>query len=115
MVRDRGKPVRGIRASQVSRLVDLIGYQEGSVVSRTIIDRKAGTVTLFAFDEDQGLSEHKASFDALVNVIDGEVEVVISGKVLQLKAGEAVIMPANKPHALRAIKRFKMLLTMIRS
>jgi quercetin dioxygenase-like cupin family protein len=113
--RDRGQPVRGISASRVSRLADLISYQEGSVVSRAIIDRKAGTVTLFAFDAGQGLSEHKAPFDALVDVLDGEVEVVISGKALQLKAGEVIMLPANKPHALRAVQRFKMLLTMIRS
>lgn len=85
------------------------------MVSRTIIDRRAGTVTLFAFDEDQGLSEHAAPFDALVHVIDGEADVTLFGKALRLKSGEMVILPANKPHALRAAKRFKMLLTMIRS
>lgn len=96
------------------RLVDLIDYMSGSVVSRTIIDKETGTVTLFAFDDGQGLSEHTAPFDALVYTLDGEVEVTISGKIVQLKKGEMVIMPANKPHALKAIKRFKMLLTMIR-
>jgi quercetin dioxygenase-like cupin family protein len=96
------------------KLSDLIEYQEGSVVSRTIVDKEAGTVTLFAFDEDQGLSEHTAPFDAIVYNLDGEVEVTISGEPVQLKKGEMVIMPANKPHALKAIKRFKMLLTMIR-
>ena len=96
------------------RLADLIDYQEGSVVSRTIVDKEAGTVTLFAFDECQGLSEHTAPFDALVYGLDGEVEVTISGKAVQLKKGEMVILPANKPHALKATKRFKMLLTMIR-
>lgn len=101
--------------AQVLRLADLAHYQEGSVVSRTIIDRKAGTVTLFAFDEGQGLSEHTAPFDALVYLLDGEAEVVISGKPLRLKKGDMVIMPANKPHALSAVKRFKMILTMIRS
>ena len=100
---------------RVLRLVDLVNYQEGSVVSRTIIDKEAGTVTLFAFDQGEGLSEHKAPFDALVYVIDGEAEVVLSGKPLVLKRGEMVVMPANKSHALRAIKRFKMVLTMIRS
>ena len=114
ITRTRGQPIRGIRASQVSRLAALIGYQEGAVVSRTIIDREAGTLTLFAFDQGQGLSEHRAPFDALVNVIDGEAEVVIAGKYLKLRAGEVILMPANKPHALRAMKRFKMLLTMIR-
>jgi len=96
------------------RLVDLIDYQKGSVVSRTIVDKEAGTVTLFAFDDSQGLSEHTAPFDALVYNLDGEVEVTISGKAVNLKKGEMVIMPANKPHALKATKRFKMLLTMIR-
>ena len=95
------------------RLADLIDYQEGSVVSRTIVDKEAGTVTLFAFDEGQGLSEHTAPFDALVYSLDGKVEVTISGKAVQLKKGEMVIIPANKPHALKATKQFKMLLTMI--
>ena len=96
------------------KLVDLIDYQDESVVSRTIVDKAAGTVTLFAFDEGQGLSEHTAPFDALVHTLDGEVEVTISGKAVQLKKDEMVIMPANKPHALKATKRFKMLLIMIR-
>ena len=99
----------------VSRLVDLVAYQRGSVVSRTIIDKKTGTVTLFSFDEGQGLSEHTAPFDALVHLLDGEAEVSISGKPLHLREGEMVIMPANQPHALKAVKGFKMLLTMIRS
>ncbi len=100
---------------QAIRLIDLADYQEGSVVSRTIIDKKTGTVTFFAFDEGQGLSEHTAPFDALVYLVDGEAEIVISGKPICLKDGEMVIMPANQPHALRAIKKFKMILTMIRS
>ena len=99
--------------AEAVRLVDLIAYQEGSVVSRTIIDKKAGTVTLFAFDEGEGLSEHTAPYDALVYIVDGEAEVTISGKSLLVKEGEMVVMPANKPHALRAVKRFKMVLTMI--
>jgi len=102
-------------ATQVTRLVDLADYQEGSIVSRTIIDKKTGTVTFFAFDKGQGLSEHTAPFDALVYLLDGEAEIVVSGKPFRLKAGEMVIMPANDPHALKAITRFKMLLTMIRS
>ncbi len=101
-------------STQPVMLIDLIDYQEGSVVSRTIVNKDAGTVTLFAFDEGQGLSEHIAPFDALVHTLDGEVEVTISGKAVQLKKGEMVIMPANKPHALKATKRFKMLLTMIK-
>ena len=101
--------------AEASNLEGLIDYQEGSVVSRTIIDKKAGTVTLFAFDEDQGLSEHTAPYDAMVYVIEGEVDVTISGKSVKLKKGEMTIMPANQPHALSAKTRFKMLLTMIKS
>ena len=101
--------------AQPASLIDLIDYQEGSVVSRTIIDKKAGTVTLFAFDEGQGLSEHTAPYDALVYLLDGEANVVISGKPIRLKKGEMTIMPANEPHALKAVTRFKMILTMIRS
>ena len=101
--------------AKASNLRDLIDYQEGSVVSRTLIDKKAGTVTLFAFDEKQGLSEHTAPYDALVYVLDGEVEVTISGKPITLKQGEVTIMPANEPHALAAKTKFKMLLTMIKS
>lgn len=97
------------------KLAELVEYQEGSVVSRTIIDQKTGTLTLFAFAEGQGLSEHTAPFDALVHLLDGEAEVTISGKSYLLTTGETIIMPANKPHALKAIKDFKMLLVMIRS
>ncbi len=111
---DKKQGVENVSAQPVM-LVDLIEYQEGSVVSRTIIDKETATVTLFAFDEGQGLSEHTAPFDALVHTLDGEVEVTISGKKFPLKKGEMIIMPANQPHALKAIKRFKMLLIMIRS
>jgi quercetin dioxygenase-like cupin family protein len=100
---------------QATRLVDLADYQEGSVVSRTVVDKKAGTVTFFAFAEGQGLSEHTAPFDALVYLVEGEAEIVISGKPIHLKGGEMVIMPANQRHALRAIRNSKMILTMIRS
>jgi quercetin dioxygenase-like cupin family protein len=100
---------------QAIRLLNLADYQEGSVVSRTIIDKKAGTVTLFAFVEGQGLSEHTAPFDALVYLLEGEAEIVISGEPIRVKGGEMVIMPANQPHALQAIRNFKMILTMIRS
>jgi len=99
---------------QAIRLTDLADYQEGSLVSRTIIDKKTGTVTFFAFDEGQGLSEHTAPFDALVYLLEGEADIVISGKPIRLKDGEMVIMPANQPHALRAITSSKMILTMIR-
>lgn len=101
-------------AVRVLRLIDLVEYQEGSVVSRAIIDEKMGTVTLFAFDEGQGLSEHTTPYDALVNVLDGEAEIIISGKTFRLKEGEMVIMPANEPHSLNALTKFKMILTMIR-
>ncbi len=100
---------------KVNTLVDIVKYQEESVVSRTLIKKKTGTVTLFAFDEGQGLSEHSAPFDALVCVLDGEVEITISGRPFLLKQGEMIIMPANQPHALKAIKQFKMMLTMIKS
>ncbi len=101
--------------TKVAKLTELVGYQNGSVVSREIISKKTGTVTIFAFDEGQGLSEHTAPFDALVHVFDGEAEISISGKPLRVKQGEMVIMPANQPHALKAIKRFKMMLTMIKA
>ncbi|MFC2014511.1 cupin domain-containing protein [Chloroflexota bacterium] len=100
---------------EVVKLNELVDYQSGSVVSRTIIDKKAGTCTLFAFDEGEGLSEHTAPFDALVHLLDGEAEITISGKSHNLKAGDMIIMPADKPHALRALKRFKMMLVMIKS
>jgi len=102
-------------SDQPLRLVDLIAYQEGSVISRTLLDKEMGTVTLFAFDEGQALSEHTTPFDALVYTLDGQVEVKISGKPFLLKKGEMIIMPANKPHALKATRRFMMLLTMIKS
>ncbi len=101
--------------AEAIRLIDLVDYQEGSIVSRTIIKKKTGTVTLFAFDEGQGLSEHTTPFDALVYILDGEAEITISGKILRLGEGEIVIMPANQPHALKAVKKFKMILTMIKS
>ncbi len=100
---------------RVSLLADLVDYQNGSVVSKTLIKKQTGTVTLFAFDEGQGLSEHTAPFDALVFVLDGEVEIMISGRPYILKKGEMIILPVNEPHSLKAIKKFKMMLTMIRS
>lgn len=100
---------------QALDLKSIISYQEGSVVSKTLVDRGIGTITLFSFDAGQGLSEHTAPFDAFVQIIDGEAEVTISGENQTVKAGEIIIMPADKPHALRADKRFTMLLVMIRS
>lgn len=96
-------------------LAEMVNYQDGAVVSRQITKSEAGNVTLFAFDKDQGLSEHTAPFDALVQVLEGEALVTISGKPFELKAGQAIIMPANEPHALKAAQKFKMLLTMIRA
>ena len=101
--------------SETLKLVEMVGYQEGAVVSRQVTKEEAGNVTLFAFDKDQGLSEHTAPFDALVHVLEGEARVIISGKPFDLQAGDAIIMPANEPHALKAIQKFKMLLTMIRA
>ncbi len=97
------------------QLADNVNYQEGAIVSRTLIDKEAGTVTLFAFDKGQGLSEHTASYDALIQVLEGEANVKISGKTISVKQGEITIMPANHPHALFAVTRFKMLLTMIKA
>jgi quercetin dioxygenase-like cupin family protein len=96
-------------------LAGLVGYQQGSVVSRTIIDKPVGSVTLFAFDQGSGLSEHTAPYDALVLVAEGEAEVSISGQPHAVRQGEFIIMPANQPHALRAVTRFKMLLVMVRA
>ena len=97
------------------KLADLVNYQDGSIISRTIIEKNTGTVTLFAFDEGQGLSEHKAPFDALIFILEGEAEITISGKPYHLKEGEMIIMPANEPHAVKATQKFKMILIMIRS
>jgi quercetin dioxygenase-like cupin family protein len=104
-----------VSKAKVIKVRELIDYQEESVVSRTILESETGTVTLFAFAEGQGLSEHTAPFDALVHLLDGEAEVIISGQSLRVREGELVIMPANEPHALKAVTKFKMLLTMLRS
>ena len=106
---------REMPIAEVVPLNSLVNYQDGAVVSRTLLSRSTGTVTLFAFDEGQGLSEHTAPFDALAHVLEGEAEIVVSGKPLRTTAGAAVLMPANQPHSLKALTRFKMLLTMIRS
>jgi quercetin dioxygenase-like cupin family protein len=100
---------------ETNRLTELVAYQEASVVSRTIIKKKTGTVTAFAFSQGEGLSEHTAPYDALVHVIDGEAEITVSGETFRLKQGEAAVLPADEPHALQAVERFKMVLTMIRS
>jgi len=100
---------------RVVKLADLLGYQEGAVVSRTIVDHKTGTVTLFAFDQGQGLSEHTAPYDALVYLLNGEMEIAVSGKPMRVQEGEMVIMPAGEPHVLRAVEQTKMVLVMVRS
>ena len=99
---------------KIEKLEDLVVYQPGSVISRTIINKDTGTVTLFAFDKGQGLSEHTAPFDAMVHILDGEVEINIAGEKFNLKKDEMIIMPANKPHSLKATDKFKMLLIMIK-
>ena len=98
---------------EVLKLLDLVYYQKGAVVSKTLIDNETGTVSIFAFDEDQKLSEHTVPYDALIYVLEGEVDVTISKKLNKLQKNEAIIMPANKPHALTATKKFKMLLSMV--
>ena len=101
--------------SEAVNLNGMITYQKGSVVSRTLIKKQTGTVTLFAFDQGQALSEHTTPFDAIAHIIDGEAEITVSGKVSHVKAGEIILMPANEPHALKAVKKYKMLLIMIKS
>jgi len=102
-------------SAEVVQLGALVQYQPGAVVSRTLIKRGTGTVTAFAFDAGQGLSEHTAAFDALVQIIEGRAEITIAGKPFQLEANEAILLPANQPHAVAALTPFKMLLTMIRA
>ncbi|MCI5143518.1 MAG: cupin domain-containing protein [Candidatus Electrothrix sp. ATG1] len=99
----------------VKKLTEIADYQEESIVSSTIINKLTGTVTLFAFDKDQSLSEHTASYDALVQVLEGEAEITVSGKLFQVRQGEMLIMPEKEPHTVRAVTRFKMMLTMIKS
>lgn len=108
-------PLRQIASAEVFRVDELVQYQSGAVVSRTLIKHKEGTITAFAFDRGQGLSEHTAAFDALVEVIDGTAEFTISGTPFQLHGGDSILLPANQPHAVTALTPFKMLLTMIRS
>ncbi len=96
-------------------LENLVSYQDGSIVSRTVMNKSTGTVTLFAFDKGQKLSEHTAPFDALVQLLDGSAEIRVSGQVYSMKRGEMIIMPAGEPHSLAAVERFKMMLVMISS
>jgi len=101
--------------SEVLQLAGLVDYNEGSIVSRQIVKGESGNVTLFAFDKDQELNEHTAPFDALVHILEGEAEIRIAGKPFLLVTGDAIIMPANDPHAVKAVSPFKMLLTMVRN
>ena len=107
-------PSLEIPEAQALSLLGLVNYQEGSVVSRVILKRDKGNVTVFAFDQGQGLSEHTSPFDALVQAVEGEAEITVAGDAITLKAGEVLLLPANKPHAVKATARFKMVLTMIR-
>ena len=104
-----------VRSAEVKQLVDLLQYQDGSIVSRVLLKNKGGTVTLFAFDMGEGLSEHTAPFDALVVVTDGEADIEIAGESFKVRQGETIILPANRPHAVKAATKFKMLLIMIRA
>lgn len=103
-----------LKKGSVLNLSTMIDYSEGGVISKQILKSQAGNITLFSFDKEQGLSEHTAPFDAMVQVLDGEVEIKIGGEPVLVKQGECIIMPANIPHALHAVEKFKMLLTMIR-
>lgn len=103
-----------VKKADILDVASLVEYKKESIISRTILDKKCGTITVFAFGQGEGLSEHSAPFDAVVQVLDGEVEIRISGIPHILKKGQMIIMPANKPHALTASKRFKMILTMIK-
>jgi quercetin dioxygenase-like cupin family protein len=104
-----------IPAAEAIDLIGLVDYAEGGIVSRTLAENDAGTLTLFAFDAGQGLSEHSAPFDAVVQILDGEADLTIGGKAVRAGAGQIVVMPANVPHAVKAPQRFKMLLTMLRA
>jgi quercetin dioxygenase-like cupin family protein len=115
MMNTGAEPGGGANQPQAAVLAEMVDYQAGAVVSRTVLAKDTGTLTLFAFDEGQGLSEHTAPFDAFVYILDGDAEVTISGTPIPMKTGEMVVMPANEPHALRAARRFKMLLVMVRS
>ena len=106
---------KGLPGAQVARTAEFVSYQDGAVVSREILKRPTGNVTLFAFDAGEGVSEHTAPFDALVQVLDGEAEITIAGQPQRVSGGEMILLPAGQPHALKAIQRFKMMLTMIRS
>ncbi|HHI02213.1 MAG: cupin domain-containing protein [Candidatus Zixiibacteriota bacterium] len=115
MPTEKDKKISGaLEPAKIHKLEELVDYADGSVVSRTIAKTKTATVTLFSFDKGQALSEHSAPFDAIVQILDGEAELVIGGESIITRAGETVVMPADIPHAVNAVKKFKMLLTMLR-
>ena len=115
MLPETASKPKGLPGAEVAKAAELVNYQDGAVVSREIVKRPTGSVTIFAFDEGQGLSEHTTPFDALVQVVEGDADIMIAGRPHQLQGGEMILMPAGQPHALKALKRFKMILTMIRS
>jgi quercetin dioxygenase-like cupin family protein len=115
MSQDSESKPKGLPGAQAAKATELVSYQAGAIVSRELVKRPTCTVTVFAFDAGQSLSEHTSSFNALVQVLEGEVVITISGKLYHLGRGGLILVPAHEPHALKAIKRFKMILTMIRS
>jgi len=108
-------PEKGLAAATVTKVAELIDYQQGAVVSREIVKKSGGNVTLFAFDEGEGLTEHTSPFDALVQILEGAADITVAGTTHRVQAGEMILMPANQPHALVASKRYKMILTMIKT
>lgn len=114
-MQDTPSKPKSLSAAQVAKAIELVNYQDGAIVSREVVKKPTGTVTIFAFDKGEGLSEHRAPFDALIQVLEGEIEIMISGQLYRLQDGEMILIPAGQPHALKALKRFKMVLTMIRS
>ena len=115
MATDPKASAKKLSAAESHNLSELVDYSSGAIVSKTLAENESGTITLFAFDVDQGLSEHTAPFDAFVQILDGKAEIVIAGKPIEARPGQIALMPANIPHALKAIEPFKMLLTMLRS
>ncbi len=111
---DEVKKKSGLQPGEAVEIAGLVNYSDDSIVSRTLVNNDAGTITLFAFDEGQGLSEHTAPFDAIVQIIDGESEITIDGKPVKAVDGQLILMPANVPHSLKATRKFKMILTMLR-
>jgi quercetin dioxygenase-like cupin family protein len=114
-MQDTPSKPKSLSGAQVAKAVELVNYQDDAIVSREVVKKPTGTVTVFAFDKGEGLSEHTAPFDALIQVLEGEIEIMISGQLYRLQDGEMILIPAGQPHALKAPKRFKMVLTMIRS